>query len=171
MIPIKKANSKDAGLLAELGAKSFIESHGHSASADDISEFVKSKFNVNTLTAELNDPSNIYHIIYKDSKPAGYSKIIFNSAHADIKSPNTTKLERIFLLKELYGSSLGVQLFQFVLSLSKENGQTGMWLYVWTENKRAINFYIKNGFRIIGDYEYKISERHSNPNYQMLLEY
>ncbi len=171
MISIKKANAKDAGLLAEIGAKSFIESHGHSAPDDDINEFVTNKFSLSTLTDELNDPSNIYHIIWQDAEPAGYSKIIFNSTHPDIKSPNTTKLERIFLLKEFYGSSLGVQLFQFVLSMSKESGQTGMWLYVWTENKRAINFYIKNGFRIIGDYEYKISERHSNPNYQMLLEY
>jgi ribosomal protein S18 acetylase RimI-like enzyme len=64
---------------------------------------------------------------------------------------------------------LGQQLLDFNINLIKENNQAGVWLFVWQENERAINFYIKNGFVVIGSFEYKISENHSNPNYQMLL--
>ncbi len=46
-----------------------------------------------------------------------------------------------------------------------------MWLFVWKENQRAVNFYDKAGFKIIGNYEFKLSKTHSNPNYQMFLKY
>ena len=46
-----------------------------------------------------------------------------------------------------------------------------MWLYVWTENHRAVNFYNNLGFKIVGEYDFKIFETHSNPNHQMLLSY
>ena len=49
-------------------------------------------------------------------------------------------------------------LFQFNLDLSKKMDQTGFWLYVWTGNLRAIEFYRKAGFSIIGTTEFKISE-------------
>ena len=79
---------------------------------------------------------------------------------------NITKLERIYLLKEFY---LGAELFEYNVRLAKENNQKGMWLFVWVENERAVNFYKKNGFVIIGSHDFKISETHSNPNHQMFL--
>jgi len=44
-----------------------------------------------------------------------------------------------------------------------------MWLFVWTENHKAINFYKKAGFKIVGQHDFQISATHSNPNHQMLL--
>jgi diamine N-acetyltransferase len=171
MPSIIKATIKDLPVLAEIGRQSFIESHGHSAPVKDIDEFVAIRFNENNLAIELSDPSTIFHIIYQDDEPAGYSKIMLNTGHPDIQIPNLTKLERIFLLQQYYGTSLGNQLFRFILDLSKSYQQSGMWLYAWTENTRALNFYKKNGFEVIGDYQYKISATHSNPNYRMLLKY
>jgi ribosomal protein S18 acetylase RimI-like enzyme len=46
-----------------------------------------------------------------------------------------------------------------------------MWLFVWKENQRAIHFYKKAGFHIIGSYDFRLTETHSNPNHQMLLKY
>jgi ribosomal protein S18 acetylase RimI-like enzyme len=46
-----------------------------------------------------------------------------------------------------------------------------VWLAVWTENHRAIDFYKKIGFKKVGDYDFKISENHSNPNHILYLEF
>lgn len=171
MITIVKATTDNAALLADIGGISFIESHGHSAGAADINTYVKEKYTPAALSKEINDPKNIYHIIYHDGQPAGYSKIIFNTPHSNILQENITKLERIYLLKEFYQLKLGYQLLQFNIDLSKKNNQAGMWLYVWKENHRAVNFYTKTGFTIIGSYDFKLTETHSNPNHQMLLLY
>ena len=171
MISIVKAKAEDFQLLADIGKVSFIESHGKSALPADIDSYVNAKYNRDVFKQELNEPQNIYHTIYYDKQPAGYSKIILNSQHSNIQLESVTKLERLYLLKEFYNLKIGLELFDFNIQLSKQNNQTGMWLFVWKENQRAVSFYKKNGFEIIGSYDFKLTETHSNPNHQMLLIY
>jgi diamine N-acetyltransferase len=80
-------------------------------------------------------------------------------------------MERLYLLKQFYNLKLGAALLHFNIDLSKRNNQAGMWLFTWKENMRAVNFYQKNGFVIIGSHDFKISETHSNPNHLMLLRF
>lgn len=171
MTSIVKAKADDYSLLAHLGRITFLESHGNSASSEDINAYVNEKYTEEVFRGELRDPENIYHIIYHDKQPAGFSKIIFNSPHSIIKSENVTKLERIYLLKEFYGLRSGYELFKFNMDMSRSNNQSGMWLFVWKENLRAVSFYKKAGFKVIGSHDFKISDTHSNPNHQMLLMY
>ncbi len=171
MISIVRAGAADAELLAAIGTQTFIESHGHSATAEVIHEYVGEKFSLAALQDELHNPDNIYHIVYYKDQPAGYSKIIFNASHSNIALPQVTKLERLYLLKAFYHLRLGAELMQFNIDLSKEHQQKGMWLFVWTANERALRFYNKMGFIPIGNYDFKLTDAHANPNYQMLLEY
>jgi len=171
MITIKKATLDEAVLLADTGKRTFLESHGNSAPPADIESYIFAKFNFDIIREELNNPGNIFHIIYYNNKPAGYSKVIFNTSHPNIVAQNITRLERLYLLKDHYDLKLGLRLFEFIVDLSKKSGQVGIWLYVWKENKRAIHFYNKAGFVIVGHKDFKISETHSNPNFQMYLEY
>jgi diamine N-acetyltransferase len=171
MTSITKATEKDAPLLSQIATTTFIESHGHSAKPEDINAYITKTYSIVALMQELNEPKNIYHIIYQNEKPAGYAKIIFNLPHAGSPLQNITKLERLYVLQEFYNSKLGAALFQFNLELAKTNQQAGIWLYVWKENPRAINFYTKAGFTIIGSHDFKISATHTNPNHQMLLKF
>jgi diamine N-acetyltransferase len=165
------ANEKDSQVLAEIGKASFIESHGISASPKDINSYVSKTYTSDVFKAELSDEKNIYHIIYYNKLPAGYSKIIFNTPNSNIPTENITKLERLYLLKEFYNLKLGLELFNFSIELSKRNNQEGMWLFVWKENQRAVSFYKRVGFKITGSYDFKLTETHSNPNHQMFLKY
>ncbi len=171
MTAIVKATENDFKLLADIGRQTFIESHGESAKKSDIDFYIKQKYSYSVFEQELADLNNIYHLIYYENQPAGYSKIILNSPHPNIQLKNVTKLERLYLLKHFYKLKLGSALFNFNIELSKSNDQSGIWLFVWKENHRAVNFYIKNGFEITGSYDFKISETHSNPNHQMFLKY
>jgi diamine N-acetyltransferase len=169
MPEITKATEKDTTVLVTLATSTFIQSHGHSAPAADINNYIAEKYNEAVLKEELNNPQNIYHIIYHNEKPAGYSKIIFNQAYENSPVQNITKLERIYVLEEFLNLKLGLALLQYNIALAKQNQQTGLWLYVWKENTRAFNFYTKAGFIIIGSYNFKISATHANPNHQLLL--
>jgi ribosomal protein S18 acetylase RimI-like enzyme len=171
MISISKGDTKDSELLSHLAKISFIESHGKSASSEVINKYADETYNEDAIKKELSDHKNIYHIIYKDEQPAGFSKIILNLTHSNVPGQNVTKMERLYLLKEFYGSGSGPALFNFNIELSKQNDQAGMWLFVWKENPRAISFYKKSGFIIIGSHDFKLTETHANPNHQMLLIY
>lgn len=168
---ITRATKKDWRLLVDMGKVSFLEAHGNSASPEILSTYVDKNYNEEVFKTELATPKNVYRIIYHNQQAAGYSKIIFDAPHANIPVANVTKLERLYLLKEFYGLNLGLELLQYNIDISKKNGQSGIWLFVWKENHRAINFYKKAGFEIIGSHDFKISETHANPNHQMFLAY
>lgn len=61
---------------------------------------------------------------------------------------------------------IGNHLFQFMLSDLKVNNfkRIILWGGVQSDNEKAINFYFKNGFRKIGEFEYH------GLNYDMILE-
>ncbi|MBX7043879.1 MAG: GNAT family N-acetyltransferase [Ignavibacteria bacterium] len=171
MNAIVKAGESDAKLLAEIGRQSFIESHGNSASASDINRYVNDTYSEEAIRAELYVKKNLCHILYHGEHCAGYSKIILNASHQNIDKPDVTKLDRLYLLKEFHGRGLGYELLNFNIELSVKNDQSGMWLFVWKENHRAVSFYERTGFRIIGSHDFRISETHTNPNHQMLRTY
>jgi ribosomal protein S18 acetylase RimI-like enzyme len=171
MTSIVRANEKDSQLLSEIAKITFIESHGNSAELEDINNYVAENYSDDIFKKELQDLRNIYHILYHKDQVVGYSKIIPNSPYSDSEVKEIAKLERLYLLKEFYNLNLGSELLEFNVNLAREYKQLGIWLFVWKENHRAINFYKKNGFIIIGSFDFKISESHSNPNHQMFLSF
>jgi len=171
LIQIIKATIKDAKLLSKIGKASFLVAHGHSASKEDIKNYVGLNFSEGNFLSELENPENLYFLITYNDKIAGYSKIVLNTINENIATKNITLLSRIYLLEEFYGLNLGKELFNFNVNFSKQNKQLGIWLAVWIENKRAINFYQKRGFQKVGKYDFKISETHYNPNHIMYLEF
>lgn len=168
---IRPAIPTDSGIIAHIGRLSVEEAHRPSCSPADMQTFLSATYNDDALSAELSDKTNIYHLLYVGDKPAGFSKIIFNAAHPSIAEQNITKLDRIYLLQEFYGMRLGHELMQFNLRLSKAQAQSAMWLFTWTGNNRAIDFYRKTGFEIIGAHRFKVTDTHYNEHHQMLLRF
>lgn len=171
MTKIVKAEIEHCELLVKIGKQSFLEAHGKSASKGDIDAFVTQNYSRKAFLKELAYPDNIYQIVFLKNQAVGFSSIVLNRPNTHIDQQNVTKLDRLYLLKEFYGKNLGRKLLDFNIELSKKNNQKGMWLAVWVENHRAINFYTKNGFTIVGSYDFQISRTHSNPNHIMFLEF
>src|SRR5688572_3147893 len=120
MLSIQKATLNDIALLTSLARTSFTESHGHSGPAKDINSYIDNNFTLENFKSEIKDPKNNYYIIYYDSKPAGFSNIIFNAPYESIKEKNITKLGRLYLTKAFTGLKLGKALFEFNVALSKQ---------------------------------------------------
>lgn len=171
MNKIRKAKVENSQELAIVAKDAFLTAHGHSASKEDIDNYVANNFSEANFLKELTNTNNHYYLIFHDNKLAGYSKITLNSTNKNIASENVTYMSRLYLLKEFYGLNLGKELFDFNIDFSKQHKQKGIWLAVWIENKRAIHFYTKMGFKIIGEYDFRISETHTNPNHIMYLKY
>lgn len=170
MISIIKATEKDYHSITSIGYVSVEEAHRESCAPEILKEYLDQHYNDIAIKKELTDTNNIYHIIYVDEKAIGFSKIVLNAAHPTIPLPNVTKLDRIYLLKEYQHLKLGYQLLQFNIELAKKNDQAGLWLFTWIGNTKAVNFYLKNGFTIIGNHHFKVTDNHYNENHHMYLQ-
>ncbi|MBT1710984.1 GNAT family N-acetyltransferase [Fulvivirgaceae bacterium PWU5] len=171
MILITKATVQDYSSIASIGKISVVESHRGSSSEEDMHEFLERNYNGEAIKEELNDVNNIYYIIRYNDTPAGFSKIVLNAKHPTIAADNVAKLDRIYLLKEFYGLKLGLELLKFNIQLARDDNQSGMWLYTWTGNTRAIDFYLKAGFVIIGNHKYYVTKTHYDESHQMFLNF
>lgn len=171
MISIVPAGLKDVVELARMGGQTIMESHGHSQPTEVMQSYIGEKFSEEAIKEELSDPANIFRLVYYEGQLAGYSKIIYNVPIGPVPLPTITKMERLYLLREFYDKKLGHQLLQFNIDLSKQQGQAGMWLYVWKGNDRALRFYERAGFTIVGDGFFRLTDTNANPNWQMYLPY
>lgn len=167
MLDIQPILTENIAILSKLSKSTFIASHGHSADEKDINIYIRFAYSVKKLENELNDPNSIFHFIYDNNELAGYSKLSLNTTFPLINETPIAKLDRIYIDEKFLDRKLGQPLFDFNLKLAQQNNQKGVWLYTWIENHRAIKFYKKNGFEIIDERDFKISNSHSNPNYIM----
>lgn len=171
MISIIKATVQDCHSIGSIGKISVVESHRGSCSDEDMHEFLERNYNNDAIKEDLQDIHNLYYLIQYNDKTVGFSKIVLNAKHPNIRAANVTLLDRIYILKEFYGLKLGLELLNFNISLAKDNDQSGMWLYAWIGNTRAVNFYRKAGFTIIGSHKYYVTETHYDESHQMFLNF
>jgi diamine N-acetyltransferase len=171
MISIRKAEQKDSAAITAIGKSAVEKAHRESCAAEILGQYMQTHYNEAAIEKELADSNNIYHLLYYNNEPAGFSKIVLNTAHNNITLPHTTKLDRIYLLEEYFDKKLGCELLQHNVALSKTAQQQGMWLFTWVGNQRAVNFYKKAGFDIVGSHMFHVTAAHANENHHMLLRY
>lgn len=169
MISIQRAKTEDYSPIINIGLIAVEAAHRESCSAEDLSDYLQKNYSEEAIQNELNDPKNIYHLLYYQEKPIGFSKIVLDSAHENIQEKKVTKLDRIYILTEYFDLKLGYQLLQYNIQFAKQQDQVGIWLFTWIGNTRAVQFYLRNGFEIIGTHSFKVSENHYNPNHHMFL--
>ena len=168
---IKKAGVIDSGSIVILGRNTFLAAHEGSAPKEDMEDYLEEKLSKGAVEKELSDPSNVFYLLYSEGNLAGYSKIIYNAPCSFLpENTKICKLERLYISKEFYDKKLGYKLFAFNKNLCLQNDQAGIWLTVWVENDRAVAFYDRLGFKIVGEIMFSVG-KHQNPNYVMWLEF
>ena len=171
MIHITAATEKDVPSIAQIGYASVGEAHRDSCSKMDLQEYLEKNYNETAIKDEINDPKNAYHLLTYQGKPAGFSNIILHAQHPNIASKQAAKLDRIYLLKEFYDAKLGYELLKYNIAFAKNNNQDCIWLFTWVGNMRAVHFYNRAGFTVIGSHQFKVTETHYNENHQMLMNF
>ncbi len=154
-----------------LAKESFLDAHGKSAPKEDLEEYLQNKYTKNALSADLKEEGNAYFFAGDHEGLKGYLKLGFDKAFPPKINTNFSKLDRIYIHKTAYGTGLSEFLLQESIRIARQQNQKGIWLATWVENKRAIRFYEKHGFRVVDAYDFPISKTHYNPNHIMLLEF
>jgi len=170
-ISIQKAGLKDLETLQSLSSTTFVQSHGKSASRETIAAYITQAYSSEKYLNDLKETGNIFHILRYEEEAVAYSKFQLDQPFSKDETGSYTKLDRLYLLDAYHSRKLGLHFMNFIIGQARSHQQRGIWLYVWQGNTRAINFYLKRGFKITGHHDFKLTENHSNPNYLMLLEF
>ena len=157
-IEIKKVTENDIGQLQEIGKQTFYETFSAGNTPENMSKYLDEGFSLEKLSAELHDPNAEFYFATLVNKVIGYLKINFGQSQTELKDNNALEIERIYVLKEYHGKKAGQLLFDKAIQISRQKNAEYVWLGVWEENPRAINFYKKNGFIEFDKHIFKLGD-------------
>jgi ribosomal protein S18 acetylase RimI-like enzyme len=145
-IVINKIGIEQIDQLQQIGRQTFEETFAESNSAENMVIYLEEAYAYEKISAELNDPNSFFYYAMMDQDVIGYLKLNMGVSQTELKDNDALEIERIYVLKAFQGKKVGQLLFDKAITIAKEQHVAYIWLGVWEENKRAIQFYTKNGF-------------------------
>ena len=155
-VTVRRANPDDANLLAELGARTFLETFAGDNTGEDMDAYIASNFNVAQQTAELAHPASTFLIAEADGVAAGYAKLHAGEPAEGIEGDKPIELVRLYASRQFLGRGVGQALMRACLDQARRAGYETIWLGVWERNARAQAFYRKWDFRAVGEHMFQL---------------
>lgn len=162
---IRHANTSDAAALSAFAASVFALGCPETAPSD-LDAYIAAELAPPSVLALLEDP-NIFVLLAETSAPedsappAGASIVAYmvvarRSPHPHLSATAPAEFRKLYLDPIHHGSGLAGALVQQALAILQDEGPCPIWLSVFSENSRAIVFYKKWGFRIVGSQEFVV---------------
>lgn len=145
---VRYATENDALLIADLSRQTFYETFAEQNAKEDMDLFLGVQFTRGRLMLEVGKPENIFILIYHEKEAVGYVKLRKSRHPKTLAAKKPLEIARLYALKKYIGKGVGKLLMETSLTIARQQNFDVVWLGVWKENKRAIDFYTKWGFTI-----------------------
>jgi GNAT superfamily N-acetyltransferase len=164
---IRYGNINDAKMLAELGTKTFSDTFAKDNTPENMAAYLKRTFSPEIQLAELSSLNNIFLIAESESQPIGYAQLIVDSKEEIITGIKPLEIRQIYATQEYIGKGVGKALMQAAIHEAEQRGCDSIWLGVWEKNPRAIEFYKKWGFKVVGTHVFMLG---ADPQRDFIME-
>ncbi|WP_312761112.1 GNAT family N-acetyltransferase [Epilithonimonas sp.] len=138
---IIKAEQKDISVIQDLAKKSWSFAYVDILEQDQIDYMLDLMYSEEALKKHFENRNYHYYLIQEEDQFLGFVGFEFH------QEPETTKLHRIYFLKEAQGKGLGKKALKFVVNETEKIGNKRVILTV-NKNNSAKNFYESQGFKI-----------------------
>ncbi len=145
-IIIKKVTLNDLKTLQTIAEQTFFDTFSPHNTAENMAQYMADGFTVEKLTAEIQNKNSDFFFALSENEVIGYLKVNTGDAQTELQDPQALEIERIYVSKDFQGKKVGQILYDKALELAGEKNADYVWLGVWEENHRAVQFYKKNGF-------------------------
>ncbi len=157
---IIKANKNDIPTIQDLAKKSWNFAYADILKQEQIDYMLDLMYSEETLIQHFDKPNYQYYLIQEDNQFLGFIGFEVHQAF------ETTKLHRIYFLKESQGKGLGKKALQFVISEAEKAGDKRVTLTV-NKNNSAQKFYESQGFKIYDEAIFDIGNGYVMDDYLM----
>ena len=144
----------DSAAVADLFARTFVETFGHLYRAEDLDQFVAG-ITAESFAEQIGSPDFALRIAECDGHPVGFAKV--GPANLPVDSPpRTFELWQIYVLRPWQGRGIAQQLFDWAEAEARRRGGEHLQLSVYIDNHRAKRFYERRGFVDVGRYAFMV---------------
>mgnify|MGYP003395131454 CR=1 FL=1 len=153
---IRPATLSDATSLAALAERTFRETFAADNSGENIDLHCATRFSAEIQGQEISDPQMTTLLGEVAGELVGFAQLRLAHTAACIKADRPAELHRIYVLNAWHGRGVARELMHAVYAAAARAGCDCIWLGVWERNPRAIAFYHKCGFSVVGDHPFML---------------
>ena len=149
---IQNVGIESVALLSDVAIHAYTDHYLHLWKNNNANWYINKCFTIEVLTAELNDPNNVFCIVFENNKPLGFFKIVLSNPLSieGIFEQNALYLERVYFKKEAVGKGLGEIAFNFALDVAQRLNKKIIWLTAMDSSIKPIAAYTRMGYEICG---------------------
>jgi diamine N-acetyltransferase len=129
-----------------------------------VKAYIEENFSEKAISKDLKDGSVLYFLAYFNESYGknivGYAKLNLDKApqHKPTIVKNTMEIEKLYILPDYQNQKVGEGLMNEILLYAESDGFKNIWLGVFKENEKAMNFYKKFGFEVTSTYTFKLAD-------------
>ena len=155
---IRTAKKEEAEAIGILAAQTFTETFEWYNTAENMREYNDSHFQAHQILAEIEDPNSIMYVALIDDVIVGYAKLKSSEAPPELEATSHIEIERLYVSKKFHDKKVGLALMNTCIANAKQKNIAVIWLGVWEQNPRAINFYTRLGFEKFGSHIFQLGD-------------
>lgn len=155
---IRKGTAGDAAALAELAARTFLDTYAAYNTPENLAQHLASSFGVPQQAKELADPDLSTLVVEIDGLLGAYAQLRSGETPGCVTGRAPLELWRFYVDKGWHGRGIAQQLMDAVFLEAGRRGAGAVWLGVWEENSRARAFYAKCGFADVGTHIFMVGD-------------
>jgi len=140
----------DAEALSAFAASVFPLGGPPGADPLDLSRYIAAELTPKCFRAWIENPNAIMFVAEMADQICGYVLVLRSSPHPQIQGGAPAELRKLYVAPAHHGRRVADELMSQALASLERDRQIAVWLSVFSENPRAIAFYKKWGFRIVG---------------------
>jgi ribosomal protein S18 acetylase RimI-like enzyme len=162
--PVRRALPGEAAKLSALAAELFRQGYGETHPEPEHSRYVARTFSTQVFERDLTDPRTtvlvaeegptgalIGYAVLRDGSPSG------NQLTA--KEGQAVEILRFYVDEKWHGAGVAQALMTACVLEATTRGRDVIWLQAWQQAARALAFYRKMGFAVVGTTKFAFGER------------
>lgn len=149
-ICIRRAMTADTEALSAFAAAVFPLGGRPGADPLDLAHYIAAELTVKCFRAWIEDPNAIMLVAEMEDQICGYVLVLRLSPHPQIEDSESAELRKLYVAPAHHGRGVADELMRQALASLERDRRAAVWLSVFSENPRALAFYKKWGFRIVG---------------------
>lgn len=164
MTAVRRALIDDATEISALAVETFGLACPPDMARADIDAFASANLSRERFESFLSDPTHMLLVAEADGVLAGYTLLI-DRAPSDprvdeaVSARPAVELNKVYVRSTSHGTGAAAALMRSTRETALAHGARGIWLGVNQLNSRAVRFYEKSDFTVVGTRRFKVGDR------------
>jgi ribosomal protein S18 acetylase RimI-like enzyme len=152
------ASEADAAALARLAEETFRETFAVSNSAGNMLRHCETSYGESLQLAEIRSPEMETWLVEGDGRLVAYAQLRRGTAPAVVSARVPIEIQRFYVRADAHGKGVARALMEHLVARAGQLSTDVVWLGVWEHNSRAISFYRKWGFEVVGEHVFMLGD-------------